>query len=122
MSRANGDNLHCFVRLWLVVGKNRGMGATVCSGHATEEEATAAAQGGHEYVEWVDIPWSVLESLKPNSALDETAVISSGFLEAFRNCPGITSIPADLFRYNTKNQHYAGIERPIMPQKEVTNG
>ena len=54
------------VRLWLVVEEDRGMGATVCSGHATETEANEAAQGGHEYVEWVDIPWSRLEALKPN--------------------------------------------------------
>lgn len=31
-------------------------------------DANAAAQGGHESVEWVDIPWSRLEALKPNAS------------------------------------------------------
>ena len=62
------DKLERLVRLWLVVEEDRGLGATVCSVHATETEANEAAQGGHEYVEWVDIPWSRLEALKPNDS------------------------------------------------------
>ena len=68
--RANDDRLDCLVRLWLIVEEDRGMGATVCSGHATESEAKAATQGSHEYVEWVDIPWSRIEALKPNARRD----------------------------------------------------
>jgi hypothetical protein len=64
---ASGCTVEGLVRLWLVVEGDRGMGATVCAGYATEDEAISAASGGHEYVEWVDIPWSRLESLKPNS-------------------------------------------------------
>ena len=67
--RTNGDSPRCLVRLWLIVEEDRGMGATVRSGYATEAEANAAAHGGHEYVEWVDIPWSRLEALKPNKEL-----------------------------------------------------
>ena len=62
-----GDDINRLVRLWLVVEEDRGMGSSVCSGHATEAEANAAAQGGHEFVEWVDVPWSRLEALKPNA-------------------------------------------------------
>jgi len=58
--------LERLVRLWLVVEEDRGMGTTVCSGHATEAEAKAGRASVHEYVEWVDIPWSRLETLKPN--------------------------------------------------------
>ena len=54
------------VRLWLVVESDRGMGSTVCAGYATEAEADAAC-GSNEYAEWVDIPWSRLDSLRPNA-------------------------------------------------------
>ena len=65
MSGANGDNLDCLVRLWVVVEEDRGMGATACSCHATEEDANKHC-GGHKFADPVDVPWSVLESLKPN--------------------------------------------------------
>ena len=66
MSGANGDNLDCLVRLWVVVEEDRGMGATACSCHATEEDATKHCSG-HKFADPVDVPWSVLESLKPNA-------------------------------------------------------
>jgi len=56
------------VRIWVVVEEDRGLGASVRSGYVTEQEAIEAAQGSHEYVEWVDIPWSRLELLKPTDA------------------------------------------------------
>jgi len=68
MSGANGDNIGCLVRLWVVVEEDRGMGATVCSCHVTEEEASKE-RSGHKFVEWVDVPWSRLETLKPNNII-----------------------------------------------------
>ena len=44
------------------------MGATACSCHASEEDANKEC-GGHKFADAVDVPWSVLESLKPNSAM-----------------------------------------------------
>jgi hypothetical protein len=69
MSAANGNSLHCLVRLWVVVEEDRGMGATACSCHATEEDANKHCSG-HKFADPVDVPWSVLESLKPNTASD----------------------------------------------------
>ena len=64
----NGDSLDCRVRLWVVVEEDRGMGATVRSCHVAEEEANKE-RSGHEFVEWVEIPWSRLETLKPNAEM-----------------------------------------------------
>jgi hypothetical protein len=62
----NGDNLGCLVRLWVVVEEDRGMGAIACSCHASEEDANKHCSG-HRFANAVDVPWSVLESLKPNN-------------------------------------------------------
>jgi hypothetical protein len=64
----NGDSLHCLVRLWVVVEEDRGMGTTICSCHASEEDANKHCSG-HKFADPVDVPWSVLESLKPNENL-----------------------------------------------------
>ena len=58
----SGDRL---VRLWVVVEDDRGMGPTACSLHASEEDANKHCSG-HKFADAVDVPWSVLESLKPN--------------------------------------------------------
>ncbi len=63
---ANEDNLDCLVRLWVVVEEDRGMGAMARSCHATEEDANKHCSG-HKFADSVDVAWSVLESLKPNS-------------------------------------------------------
>jgi len=69
MSEANGDNLDCLIRLWVVVEEDRGMGPAACSCHATEEDANKHCSG-HKFADPVDVPWSVLESLKPNAELE----------------------------------------------------
>ena len=61
-----GDNLDCLVRLWVVVEEDRGIGATACSCHASEEDANKHCSG-HKFADPVDVPWSVLVSLKPNA-------------------------------------------------------
>ena len=63
--RANANSLDCLVRLWVVVEEDRGMGATACSCHASEEDANKHCSG-HKFADPVDVPWSVLESLRPN--------------------------------------------------------
>ena len=63
-ARTNGDIPDCLVRLWVVVEEDRGMGATACSCHATEEDAHKHCSG-HKFADPVDVPWSVLELLKP---------------------------------------------------------
>jgi hypothetical protein len=63
--RTNGDDTDCLVRLWVVVEEDRGMGATVQSCHVSEDKAFKELSGSKS-VDWVDIPWSQLELLRPN--------------------------------------------------------
>lgn len=72
----NGDNLGCLVRLWVVVEEDRGMGAIACSCHASEEDANKHCSG-HRFANAVDVPWAVLESLKPNAPAHAGAVATS---------------------------------------------
>ena len=58
-------NEHGLVRLWIVIEEDRGDGASVCSVHVAENEANKE-RSGHKFVDWVDIPWSQLETLKPH--------------------------------------------------------
>ena len=64
------------VRLWVVFEEDRGMGVTARSCHASEEDANTHC-GGHKFADPVDVPWSVLESLKPKPAsLDRPAAFA----------------------------------------------
>ena len=57
------------VRLWLVVENDRGMGVSVESGHATEDEANGCC-GINSFVTYVDIPIERIDCLvKPNTVL-----------------------------------------------------
>ena len=65
----------CLIRLWVVVEEDRGMGAAALLCHASEEEANKQCSG-HKFADPVDVPWSVLESLKPNATHQARAVAS----------------------------------------------
>ncbi len=70
------------LRLWLVVGEDRGLGPSIESGHATQDEATGCC-GSNCYVDYVDIPAERIDCLvspkasSPNATAHVRAVASN---------------------------------------------
>jgi hypothetical protein len=55
------------VKLWLVVEEDEKIwGTSVCSCHVTKTDAESTCNDTNQFVDWVSISWSKLESLNPN--------------------------------------------------------